>query len=328
MFSKFLFHSVVAKQKDNVIRLQTHRCLRSRFNKNSCRICIDQCEPGALCFEESKIVYNHQKCTGCMRCFSACPNDCFHANIDLSQLLKKIHHSDTALFITCSKNRRSDSTLLIPCLGFLTEPLLAVINSVAHQPVVIDVSLCQQCENSFILPPLHNAIDTLTDTLARNNNIQMQCTVMDQSLSSCEQKSNRRNYLRFIKKSLMDMRKEPADYGKGYHGTSLSRHKKRAVSRSVALQYGYANSSAEKRRALSPYLYSVKVTEHCDLCPGCQGMCPTGALKRKKTDGEKKLVFTSSRCNGCGLCQQFCKKQAIEVIKGYPGDPVKAEQVV
>jgi Pyruvate/2-oxoacid:ferredoxin oxidoreductase delta subunit len=50
-------------------------------------------------------------------------------------------------------------------------------------------------------------------------------------------------------------------------------------------------------------------------------MCPTGALKRTEVKGEKRLMFTSSACNGCRLCQEFCKKAAIEIVGGFAGDP-------
>jgi len=32
-------------------------------------------------------------------------------------------------------------------------------------------------------------------------------------------------------------------------------------------------------------------------------------------------MFTSSACNGCNLCKDFCKKAAIEVVRGFSGDP-------
>ena len=83
----------------------------------------------------------------------------------------------------------------------------------------------------------------------------------------------------------------------------------------------------EERKNLEPFFYTVQADEQCNLCPVCSGMCPTGALKRVKENGEKHLVFKSSHCSGCGLCRDFCKKQALSVSKGFAGDTKEALQI-
>ena len=68
------------------------------------------------------------------------------------------------------------------------------------------------------------------------------------------------------------------------------------------------------------YYYTVNITEDCDSCFACIGICPAGAIKVDRNDtDDPKLLFNSSLCSGCGLCKGFCMNNAIVIEKGFSG---------
>lgn len=62
------------------------------------------------------------------------------------------------------------------------------------------------------------------------------------------------------------------------------------------------------------------MNDSCNLCNACTKICPTGAL-RSNGNGAGNLLFSSAFCIGCRLCEDFCRKDSILVVRGLaPGD--------
>lgn len=78
--------------------------------------------------------------------------------------------------------------------------------------------------------------------------------------------------------------------------------------------------AALKRTVLESYYFDAEVNENCDMCFACIGMCPTGALRTGENEKKRRLIFNSSFCNGCGLCVEFCRKNAVDITRGYSGN--------
>jgi len=57
---------------------------------------------------------------------------------------------------------------------------------------------------------------------------------------------------------------------------------------------------------------TVEVSDACTLTPTCSNMCPTDALRREDAD----LQFSHELCVDCGLCEEGCVEDAIEVESG------------
>jgi ferredoxin len=315
-----LFDRIFSKTDSAGLLFLEHRCLRSRLNRNRCRACLDECLPGALTLDGRRIVFNGEKCTYCMRCVSVCPNDACDGGLDPMRLLETLG-SLSEVVLTCRKNNHVQQEYVIPCIGFLTESLLAAMNSVALDSLSVDLSSCPGCINEDCLGPFYEKMANLYDKLKVAGRISLKYNRDYNSAHPVDENLDRRSYFGWAKKTLIDCGQELV--GLGYPETSTS-HKstdKGPAMDSVALYYAYKTSSEDNKSILLSYLYTVRATQQCNLCPGCQGMCPTGALKRRVVEGEKRLMFTSSACSGCGLCQEFCKKDALELILGFSGDP-------
>jgi Pyruvate/2-oxoacid:ferredoxin oxidoreductase delta subunit len=138
------------------------------------------------------------------------------------------------------------------------------------------------------------------------------------------EKTERRSFLRLVRKTIADMGREVVSFQLENSEETKNPHSKEQVRNTAALQYALSITPDERiyeRDVLLSYFFSVSTNEQCDCCPSCTGMCPTGALKRKKENDKKLLTFTSARCNGCGLCVNFCRKSALTLKAGFSGDP-------
>ncbi len=324
MLTNLLFDRIFSETDSAKVCFINKRCLRSRFNKSECRACLDECQTEALKLDGRSVVFKQEKCTGCMRCVSACPNDAFNSGLDLKRLLEGLS-SSSQVVLTCRKNAPFQQKLYIPCIGSLSESLLAAMNSVATNSFSIDLSHCSECINRHCLNSFNLKVGKLTDKLKVSKHIPLRYNFEKNSPLPVTENISRRFYLGMAKKSLLDLGKRSMGAGKAETSASLNHTRKGPATDAMALQYAWKHSSSkEYKDVLLSFFYTANViTEKCNLCPGCQGMCPTGALKRTDLKGVKQLMFTSSACNGCNLCQEFCKKNAIQIIRGFTGNPEK-----
>lgn len=296
-------------------------CLRSRLNSSGCRACLNECQTGALKLEGRTVVFNQEKCTGCMLCVSACPNDAFDGGLNLMHLLETVSCSSQVV-LTCRKNAHFQQKFFIPCIGSLSESLLAAMNSIATGDFFIDLTHCSDCVNKHCLNSFNQKVGKLTDRLKGSKHIPLHYKFEKNSAPPVAENVTRRSYLALAKKSLLDSGRESIGAENTDTSASPNRAGKGPTMDSVALQYAWRNSSKEYKDILLSFLYTANViTEQCTLCPGCQGMCPTGALKRITVIGKKLLMFNSLACNGCRLCQEFCKNKAITIDRGFSEDP-------
>jgi len=305
------------------------RCLRSRLNKNNCHRCLEVCDSGALVLSGRTVIFDAEKCTSCMQCTAECPNDAFAGPVDVLSLLKDLAARKRAVLLSCEKGVGNDDSIVIPCIGFLSEPLLAVINGVVKEDCYIDISRCPECVNSNCLPALHRNIRNFTQKTKNKEEVRLKCH-SDKQFDLADGRNDRRSFLRLIRKTIVDIGKESIDLQISGSLKTEDIQAKRQTRILSALQYGFTAVSAEsasEKEPLLPYFFSVSANGHCDCCPSCTGMCPTGALKRKKEDDRKNIIFTSSSCSGCGLCVEFCRKDALILERGFSGDPRIALQI-
>ncbi|GAB4337140.1 MAG: 4Fe-4S dicluster domain-containing protein [Desulfobulbaceae bacterium] len=322
-----LLHSL-EKETAPPVTFLSERCLRKRLNKNECTRCVDVCRSKAIEREGRTIVYREDRCTGCMGCFSVCPNDAFACEFNMFDLLPPLQRSNSErpLTISCRRAAPCAENIRIPCLGLLSEPVLAAMHCVAAADFYLDVGPCADCENGAVLDRLHSRMRGLATRLGGSERPRIRyCT------GGFPEKANRASARRFFLgmagSSLLDAGKEsvrlmadapeadPQDASRERRPVQLSRFLHKALDM-------VPQEEDARRDLLKSYFRTIKIKkEQCDQCPLCSGMCPTGALKRKNGDGEKRLLFTSAGCSGCGLCVEFCRKQAVLLQPGCHGDP-------
>ena len=312
------------------VEFDIRRCLRSRFNKNNCVHCLQVCRSGALELHDRHIVFDAEKCTSCMRCTAVCPSDAFVDSIDVPSLLQDLSIRNEPVLLSCEKRTDNNDRIVIPCIGFFSEPLLAAINSVVRGKCFIDTSRCAKCANNHCLTALHRNMEKVIHKIKDKGEVRLERHFDKQFDSAADEKNGRRSFLRLIRKTITGMGKDAltfqfSDSVKTEVPSSIKRG--RDIS---ALQYALSAVSdgrMSEQETLLQYFFSVSANDHCDCCPLCTGMCPTGALKRKKENDKKYFSFTSGDCSGCGLCVEFCRKDALALKRGFSGDPRIALQI-
>jgi ferredoxin len=305
------------------IQFEGRCCLRARFNKNECSACVDQCSSNALVLTGRTIVFNPEKCTSCMHCVAVCPNDAFSHTIDTVSFLQRLAEKNAVIF-SCKKGISNPDHVLIPCVGFFSEPLLAAMNSITKDDCCIDISRCAECVNGHCEEILHENIQNLNTKMGGNGKIRLKFLSEKQLGLPSDEKTERRSFLRLVRNKIADMGRDAVTFQLSDSAETKKSHSKNQTRNTAILHYVLTIVPDERvyeKEVLLSYFFSVSANEQCDCCPSCTGMCPTGALKRKKEKDKKHLTFTSINCSGCGLCVQFCRKNALTMKSGFSGDP-------
>lgn len=321
MLAGFLLNRL-EKQAEPVVRFDPHRCLRSRLSSNTCDRCMTSCRSGALRLSGRQVVFAPERCTGCMSCVAECPNDAFACGFDLSSLPRTLRDSKGAgpILLSCGQPGGDDKQITVPCLGLLSEPVLAALVASTPRELLLDTRRCAACDNSHVPALLEERIQGLIHATGRSSVPKIRCATEDKKVDA-GRGTERRSLLRLVGNTIRDLGKEAssslvasdqqkATAGEGGKTPVLT---SRLLLDTLDL---LREDAGPGREALLTYLYSLEASETCDLCPLCTGMCPTGALFRRTDGSEKALVFTGVRCSGCGLCVAFCRKKALTLRRG------------
>ncbi|MBU0480728.1 MAG: 4Fe-4S binding protein [Proteobacteria bacterium] len=307
MLSGLLFDRIAPMSKP-AVSLQPRRCLRARFRGSECLACVEDCPSGALTLNGRTISFAEEKCSGCLRCTAICPNDALTDDLDLEMLLESVTVRRIAV-LSCSKGRQSEGKIKIPCLGFLSESLLAAISTLAGGDVLLDVEPCADCVNGHCLPLIKKRLSNIRDRASDHLHVKIRLAFTKDDLPGIDRGTARRFFLKYASEAIVNIPDKTPSAASG--------QAKLPTRNSLGLQVALGKATEpDEKEFLKSFLYELKISENCDHCPLCSGMCPTGALKRTKTEKSKQLVFINSRCSGCGICVGFCKKNALTLLPG------------
>jgi ferredoxin len=324
MLAGLLFNTL-EKQLLPGVAFDAGRCLRSRLGSSPCAQCLVRCTTRALNIDGGIITLREDRCTECMTCISACPNDALTSDFDMSALLRVLYQCKDGepVTLSCGKSScHSPSRFTVPCIGFFSEPLLAAMNVVAGREFYLDIHGCADCDNGHILGLLQAR---MLGVLGKNGSaaaLKMRYLI-DSQTGPASLRQERRSFLGMVKNNLAGLGRasvpaaRTADKGKTRDKSASSIP--RLLQEALAM---LPESDTAAGKLLLSYLYTLVANGNCDLCPRCTGMCPTGALQRLNNDaGEKQLSFTSAKCSGCGLCVTFCNKKALTLQQGVHDSP-------
>jgi Pyruvate/2-oxoacid:ferredoxin oxidoreductase delta subunit len=264
-----------------------------------------------------------------MQCTAVCPNDALSGATDFLALLREVA-ATTSVLLSCQKGMLGPDHIRIPCVGMFSEAMLAALNAVTPQECYLDISGCADCVNSHCLPILEKMMAKLAAQLPDKGKIRLKYHLNRQSPLPCSAKNERRSILRLFGKNITALSKEAFSITEPCPDSQTPGHGKKQPRTAAALLHALAVLDGKRNPEKTPllsYFFSAATTDRCDICPLCTGMCPTGALQRKKEAETTALTFTSARCSGCGLCAVFCKKNALTIMGGFPGDPNAPQQV-
>ncbi len=304
----------------DAIAIDQSRCLRMRFNKNSCSECIKHCRFNAVRINEG-VDIKRDACSECMLCISVCPSGCFDAKAtdfySLIARLKKAGNSVPAPVLGCKARADLKAHERTLCFGFLSEDHIIALSVFLEGQLQINLTGCADCRNGFIVDILKKRIGSITKNTSLNV-FEKICLVEDGSELHYQDISfDRRGFFKAIKNLTFFHVSEFFENDEVMAPQSYSA-KKIPIKRDL-LNRVISYKKGDNTALLENYYYTVDITEDCNNCFACIGMCPTGALKIEAAGDGRELSFNTSLCSGCGLCEGFCMNNAILIKRGFRG---------
>jgi ferredoxin len=325
MFEELLLDKI-AEQAAGPVQFLPRRCLRARFHKNQCRLCLEECRTGALTLQGDKVCFAPEKCTGCLRCAAVCPNDAFSLEEKLLPLLQAINRGGH-IVVGCGGNRGDLPRYTVPCLGIFSEPLLAAMNCLAGNDILLDGSGCAGCINGHCADTVHGQLENLSQRQGRGAAVRIKLMTERDTIAVGRENNERRVFLKELRRFFSAFGAQSTGRNLDGAGEANRIANRAPVAVSAVLQYAVAHAPAGRENLLEHYFFTLTADSGCDFCPLCSGMCPTGAISRSSSEAGKSLLFTSAACSGCGLCRDFCRRQALTLSRGFSGDSNAARRI-
>jgi len=320
------------------IEVFPNQCLRSLNKDSECRACEQACPVEAVKLERYPEI-DPDICTGCGLCASVCPTGALeiakNSTLNMADLMAEMLSVSEVkrLAFVCDKNRDRTATdtpvVIVPCLGRLSHPLLLAAASMGASDIWIDTSSCAECDLKVSEEWISAEADKTTSLLSDSG--------VELSISASAELPES-----FTAEHVVDTPRSDQVSRRGF----LSGLFKEAASGALAFsgRFQEPDSATDKhvpqnRIVLSTALHNLEkqgvdgiveasglvslpsIGTGCNACGDCVTFCPTGALSKVSDEGEMSIVLRARACVGCGLCEELCTEDAIELSP--PKAPLK-----
>ncbi len=279
-------------------------CVRHRSRKSSCRACVQACPVDCLDVSRGLRV-DAQLCTNCELCAAACPVQALPgATRSVPETADLVSRAKQAI-LGCLASKEGISTVRVSCLGGLTAlDLIVLATSSRVQPLRLNLAFCDQCPaGESVVPHLKSRIEEAAAVLGENR-IMALCDTQDAAMT--HDQAMRRGFLKHILDPVVELAREAS-----------TRQHERAES-------GTLSGIPERQRIVledydrlpeSSPSWLLSKTPECDDCCHCVGVCPTGALSRQRTGGQRVFGVETEHCTGCHACLDFCPKDGLTLSR-------------
>lgn len=320
------------------------RCIRLRGG-SECLACQDACPrdlplrtQGALLGEEETA-----ECLRCGACVSVCPSHAFALpERQYSRWIREIDalaadsERPTSMTAACAPASSADSQLQVACLRSWDVSL--VLNAWARG--IDDVRLvtadCASCPaggelDAFAwVPPLARLGELLEPVRTLSLIGTAPETEAAADPASLSRTYDRRAFFDSLRHRAADAliattklgETASAVEGEGGAGEpSVSRYVAVAAWRTLAPDPATGDPLADEDvallartpGALCTVAPGASLTADCTFCGDCVRFCPVGAMRIRMKDEELRLSVDLGRCVGCGLCEELCRFDALEM---------------
>jgi ferredoxin len=292
------------------------RCLRKRLNKCNCSCCISSCPAGALSLREHQVVFDKDICSSCMRCVAVCPNEAFFSpGNDLHSLAKSLSNQEHVVFTCPQQNLIHPDDHVIPCMGLFSIELLFILGMTGPPTITFNTAGCSGCRNKASSDAFLKSIKQIEQHASALLSAKF-VVLREPGLGNRENKDNRRYFISTLAGNLVSVTRSQLT-NKSAKSCKTPSTTRRVPQKTELIKLLLELDENNTNDLLLPLCtHQIDVSSKCTPCPLCAGICPTGALKIKRMNEGKRLMFNSIRCSGCGLCVSFCKHNAISLT--YP----------
>ena len=286
-------------------------CIRFRNSNLNCNLCSEVCKTNAINFTNSQIIINPELCTNCMLCVSHCPTGAIDSQCyDFIYEIQDLPSSDS-LILGCIHKTEQKAHVRSRCFGFFNEDyLLSLIQHNQYHNYIFNLSSCQDCIKNNILTEFKELIIRFNERLSYDKYIIDFIEEQDQ-IDFELLEYNRRSFFSSIIN--ISKRKFQSLEGFGMNEEIFLQGKYLPSSRLLLNKLLKSEESKSTWDNYSSFQFEFLLDETCDFCQLCIGMCPTGAIKKDSSSGEKKLIFETTLCTDCKICQNSCPQKSITI---------------
>jgi NAD-dependent dihydropyrimidine dehydrogenase PreA subunit len=246
-----------------------------------------------------------------MACTAVCPQDAFESEYDLHEIVRVCEGGSNVFISFVRQKQIGPDEIVFPCVGILSKQALSAILLINSKSVVINVSGCAGCCNQVVSNNFLSDYKQVTEFLAEV--ISTKTILVNTEDLLHDVIVDRRLYLTNIRKFTATVTKK----GFGTHRATLS--DKKVTTRRIPVKVQMVKRVIERsdvesrKKILELFRQQLSINDNCTACPLCKGICPTGAIQIERYEKGKKLKHNSLDCNGCRLCIEFCKKNALSI---------------
>lgn len=298
------------------LQLYSQRCLRSRLNTNQCQRCLERCPSKALSVDNRKIALDVDQCTGCMACVAACPQDAFGCDHNLDQLLRSFQPGVDVVVSCMHQVQNHPDEITIPCVGILSKQVLVAMLLSGCRSVSFNIVGCSGCCNQYVSQDFMLNCNQIIEELSEINVAKVVVIEKREQLSLF--KMDRRSYLTKIREIVVGVSKQKMFSNKSAPLAESKAGRRVPFKTQLVKKALKKRDEASQKKILGLFVYSLSISEDCNCCPLCKGICPTGAIRIDRSEQGKKLKFEMLDCCGCGLCAEFCKINALSLERFRP----------
>ena len=285
------------------------RCLRTRLNINECQRCLEHCPSKALSVENRTINLDVSRCTGCMSCVAVCPQDALVSDLNLDELLSSFRPGVDVVVSCTHQAQNHHEEITVPCLGIVSKQLLAALLVSGCNSVTFNLIGCTGCRNQSVSEVFLVACNEVRQELSDMNVAKVVLLTKEKHLPPPE--INRRSYLAKIRDIAVGATKQRF-LSQGVTPVAEPEGRRRVPFKTQLVKKMLTSlDEVSQKKILGLFAHNVSINENCNCCPLCKGICPTGAIKINRSTQGKRFQFEMLDCSGCGLCVEFCKKQAL-----------------
>jgi ferredoxin len=323
------FGEVLSTIQAPALAVHPDYCSRLRHRLSKCTRCADRCPTKAIEWGERTLSIDPDKCTSCGICTSVCPNGVFEAlkphNTEILGRVKELLHQNKEIVFECNPQRvdREADTILVPCLGRIDEGVLIGCIALGARAVFLTPSECQGCQNESGLSVIQETVNNCNQLLG-SMGLSEPISFRERVKTAEELKrTSRREFLASITQEAKKLgaevasnmidnlqKKIPQESKKGSLPVCLPEKRELLLTAMSKLK---KPADGVNRVIESPLFCQFGVKEGCTVCQMCAFFCPTGALSKIDENGQFGLRFKVSFCTNCGLCQDICYKQVVQL---------------